>query len=561
MTATSPIRVVVVDDHDMVRRGLATFLKAKVDLELVGEAANGEEALRVCEQTQPDVVLMDMVMPRMDGREATRAIRQRWPRMQVIALTSFKDREQVQGALQAGAIGYLLKNISTDELADAIRAAKAGRLTLSSEAAQVLAAAGKLEQLEQAVLDSRPEPSDLPPLLAEHVPSMLPNCSISVQLFPDQSLLHHPKGGPRVQEAVWEWLRTTSRPSTFYSGAELPWGSSLSADEALIVTPIKGTEAKEPAGGIYVLSHQDPDGISGLLPAVQGLAVQIGWALRKARARSEALALQRVAQEIALAGQIQASFLPSEVPQLAGWQLAATLEPARETSGDFYDFIPLPDGRWGLVVADVADKGMGAALYMALSCTLIRTYAAKYHRRPELLFKAANQRMLTDTRAGLFVSVFYGILDPATGVLDYCNAGHDPPYLLNGTDGSVVQALRRTGMPLGVMEDAIWEQATIRLASGDVLLLYTDGITDAQNQQGEFFGTDRLLEAAHASLDRSASSIRDALTARVREFAGDAPQFDDITLLVVCAESSKHQFWSGDISPGVPHTDGGKQKG
>jgi len=558
MTSESPIRVVVVDDHDMVRRGLAMFLKAKTDLELVGEASDGEEALRVCEQAQPDVVLMDMVMPRMDGREATRAIRQRWPRMQVIALTSFKDRELVQGALQAGAIGYLLKNVSTDELAEAIRAAQAGRLTLSSEAAQVLAVAGKLEQLERAVLDSRPEPSDLPQLLAEHVPSMFPHCAISVRLFPDQSLLHHPQGEPQVPEAAWEWLSTTSRPSTFYSGAELPWGSSLSAGETLIVAPIKGTKAKEPAGGVYVLSHQDADGITRLLPVVQGLAVQIAWALRKARARSEALAHERVAQEIALAGQIQASFLPSEVPDLPGWQLAARLEPARETSGDFYDFIPLPDGRWGLVVADVADKGMGAALYMALSCTLIRTYAAKYHRRPDLLFKAVNRRMLTDTRAGLFVSVFYGILDPAAGVLEYCNAGHHPPYLLSGTDGSVVQALRRTGMPLGVMEDAIWEQATIRLAPGDVLLLYTDGITDAQNQQGEFFGQGRLLEAAHASLDHSASGIRDALAARVREFAGDAPQFDDITLLVVCAASSKHQFRSGDILPGLPHTDGGE---
>ncbi|HUW11905.1 MAG TPA: response regulator transcription factor, partial [Anaerolineae bacterium] len=202
MTAKGSIRVVVVDDHDMVRRGLATFLKSQIDLELVGEAGNGEDALRVCEQARPHVVLMDMLMPRMDGREATRAIRQRWPQMQVIALTSFKDRELVQGALQAGAIGYLLKNVSTDELADAIREAQDGRLTLSSEAAQVLAVAGKLEELERAVLDARPEPSDLPQLLAEHVPSMLPHCAISVRLFPDQSLLHHPQGEPQVREAV-----------------------------------------------------------------------------------------------------------------------------------------------------------------------------------------------------------------------------------------------------------------------------------------------------------------------------------------------------------------------
>lgn len=137
-TATSPIRVVIVDDHDMVRRGLATFLKIKPDLELVGEANNGREALRVCEQTRPDVVLMDLVMPEMDGTAATRAIREKWPQVQIIALTSFQERELVKEVLQAGAISYLLKNVSVDDLAGAIRAAYAGRPTLAPEATQAL---------------------------------------------------------------------------------------------------------------------------------------------------------------------------------------------------------------------------------------------------------------------------------------------------------------------------------------------------------------------------------------------------------------------------------------
>lgn len=132
------IRVMLVDDHTMVRRGLATFLKVYDDLELVGETANGEAAIRLCAQVLPDVVLMDMVMPDMDGVTATRAIRQQFPRVQVVALTSFKDEELVQSALQAGAIGYLLKDVSADELAQAIRAAHAGRATLSPEAAQTL---------------------------------------------------------------------------------------------------------------------------------------------------------------------------------------------------------------------------------------------------------------------------------------------------------------------------------------------------------------------------------------------------------------------------------------
>jgi NarL family two-component system response regulator LiaR len=138
MNLSKPIRVMIVDDHDMVRKGLATFLKVNADLELVGEASNGQEALQVCERVQPDVILMDLVMPEMDGTTATQAIRERWPQMQVIALTSFQEQSLVQEALQAGAISYLLKNVSVEDLAEAIRAAYAGRPTLAPEATQAL---------------------------------------------------------------------------------------------------------------------------------------------------------------------------------------------------------------------------------------------------------------------------------------------------------------------------------------------------------------------------------------------------------------------------------------
>ena len=138
MTPTQPIRVLLVDDHTMVRRGLATFLMAFDDLELAGEAASGDVAIQLCAQVQPDVILMDIMMPGMDGVAATRAIRQQFPTVQVVALTSFKEEGMIQGVLQAGAIGYLLKDVSAEELAQAIRAAHAGRATLSPEATQAL---------------------------------------------------------------------------------------------------------------------------------------------------------------------------------------------------------------------------------------------------------------------------------------------------------------------------------------------------------------------------------------------------------------------------------------
>lgn len=138
MSKVSPIRVLIVDDHGMVRKGLIAYVKNKPDLEVIGEARDGKEAVALCEQLQPDVVLMDLIMPDLGGVAATRLIHKNWPSIRVIALTSFQERDLVHDALQAGAISYLLKNISGDDLAEAIRAAYSGRSTLAPEAVQSL---------------------------------------------------------------------------------------------------------------------------------------------------------------------------------------------------------------------------------------------------------------------------------------------------------------------------------------------------------------------------------------------------------------------------------------
>lgn len=165
MMAKDKIRVMLVDDHAVVRRGLSTFFLTSDDLRLVGEATGGEEAVRLCESLQPDVVLMDLVMPGMDGVEATRTIRERWPHIRVIALTSFETDELVQGALQAGAISYLLKNVTALELAEAIRAAHTGRSTLAPEATQVLVRAA--QQPEPPGQDLTPREREVLALLVQ----------------------------------------------------------------------------------------------------------------------------------------------------------------------------------------------------------------------------------------------------------------------------------------------------------------------------------------------------------------------------------------------------------
>ncbi len=336
---------------------------------------------------------------------------------------------------------------------------------------------------------------------------------------------------------AWEWLATQSEAQQFRLGEVPPWDTQA-ADDALVVAPILAMETKEPIGGIHLSLRGDPDAAPSLLPAVNSLAAQICSALHGARVYAQELAHESVSRELALAGEIQANFLPDTLPDVPGWQLAAMLRPATETSGDFYDLIHLPNGRFGILVADVVGKGMGAALYMALSRTLIRTFALEFDTQPELALSAANRRIVADAGADLFVTVFYGVIDPSSGELTYSNAGHNPPYLLSARDGNVIQELDRTGVPLGILDGGTWQQRVVRLDPGDVLLLYTDGITEAQNAQEAFFDEDRLREVVRANLGRSARDIQDSVIAQVADFVGDTPQFDDITMMVVVRSSA-----------------------
>jgi serine phosphatase RsbU (regulator of sigma subunit) len=248
---------------------------------------------------------------------------------------------------------------------------------------------------------------------------------------------------------------------------------------------------------------------------------------------------ERMAQELSLAGEVQASFLPRQVPEIPGWQISAMLKPAREASGDFYDFVLLPDARLGIVIADVSGKGAGAALYMALSCTLMRTLAQQFPSQPELVLDAVNRRILADTSAHEFVTVFYGILDPVTGRLVYASGGHCPALHFPTDETQEAHRLTRTGPALGIFEDRTWEQGTLQLDPADVLVLYTDGITEAYAGLPWLFGEERLVRSVQTTLREAGPQppppheIQDAILADVERFVGGAPQSDDITLTIL----------------------------
>lgn len=251
---------------------------------------------------------------------------------------------------------------------------------------------------------------------------------------------------------------------------------------------------------------------------------------------AQAIAQKTVARELAQAGRVQGSFLPEEIPTIPGWQIAARLQPARQTSGDFYDFIPFSDGRLGLVIADVTDKGMGAALYMTSTRTLLRAFAAEYPESPSQTITTINQRLMADTHGGLFITLFYAILDPADGSLRYCNAGHNPPYLFPAKPEQGEKPLENTGIPVGIFEEASWHQELAVIEPGGFLVLFTDGVTEAQNPEGELFNEKRLLDTIRDELKKGtlqASELQRSILTALDVFRDQALQSDDITLMVI----------------------------
>lgn len=242
---------------------------------------------------------------------------------------------------------------------------------------------------------------------------------------------------------------------------------------------------------------------------------------------------QKMTRELALAGEVQASFLPNKMPEIDGWQFSVTLQPARETSGDFYDMFTLPDGRLGILVADVVDKGVCAALFMSLSYALFRTHVQQFPGEPERVFDAMNDHILHDTNADQFVTAFYGILDPQSGVMIYSNAGH-PPALIAGVGyGRRARWLAKTGMPLGILPDNSWQRREVLIAPQDVLFLFTDGLIDAEENPDSAFGLENLVSSVETKLDGTAVAIKEGVLTDVRQFIGDRPLFDDLLLFVI----------------------------
>jgi serine phosphatase RsbU (regulator of sigma subunit) len=250
---------------------------------------------------------------------------------------------------------------------------------------------------------------------------------------------------------------------------------------------------------------------------------------REQRLKQEAHARERVEQELHVARRIQQASLPEAVPALEGWDISPNYRPAREVGGDFYDFLELEDGRLGLVVGDATGKGVPAALVMSTTCGMLRAVTQASDYSPGEVLQRVNEALATRIPANMFVTCFYGVLDPGTGSFAYANAGHDLPYVRRGGDAEELMA---RGMPLGLMPGMTYEEKEIMLGAGDRALFYSDGLVEAHNLEGEMFGFPRLqaLVAEHAE----GEPLVDFLMEELYSFTGDWwEQEDDITLVTL----------------------------
>ena len=268
---------------------------------------------------------------------------------------------------------------------------------------------------------------------------------------------------------------------------------------------------------------------------LKAIAAQAAGAIENARLLAETLEAEQLERQVQTAAEVQLRMIPQTPPKVPGLQLASAYVPAHRLGGDFYDFIPLPDDNWGLVIADVSGKGVPASLTMAAVRAALRAQVDNVYYLYEVM-RRVNVMVCRDTKPSEFVSLFYGVYDARNRRLTYSNAGHLPPALLR--DGKATELLE-SNLVLGVDPDEQYTQAVVDLRPGDCLMLYTDGLTEAMNFKGELFGRHRVLDTFARCVSNcggTAETIAENMLWDVRKFVGIAPRSDDMTMLVACVK-------------------------
>ena len=304
---------------------------------------------------------------------------------------------------------------------------------------------------------------------------------------------------------------------------------------AILCVPIK---IKEQQIGIIYVDNRLRAGIFTTedLDLLNSISASAAIAIENARLYKLAIEKSRMETEMQLARNVQISLLPREIPSIPGWQFGAHWQPARQVGGDYYDFIQHPDGRLGLVIADVTDKGMPAALFMASTKNILRASIQACDSIAEGINRA-NTLIEHESNGQMFISLVYACLDPASGDLLYVNAGHNPPLQFHAGRGAY-SILNRSGMWLGVDAAATYTDESEKMEEGDLIILYTDGVSEAENPRGEPFGEEGLKSVISKHRGKTPHDLCKLVIQAVQDFTGTSELSDDITLVIVRREKN-----------------------
>jgi len=335
-----------------------------------------------------------------------------------------------------------------------------------------------------------------------------------------------------LDQSLLGWMQINKRPLVMNDPRNDPRFRGLKLDgsiHSLLCVPL--LVKSELKGVLTVCNKKDGRGFTEedqrLLAIIAGQSAQV---IEAARLYEEEKALTRVREQLMLALEIQVGLLPKEPPQLDGYEIAGASEPAQVVGGDYFDFIEVGHRRLAVTLGDVSGKGLPAALLMSNLQATIRGMAL-IDASPSACLARSNKLMHRSTDPHKFATLFYGVLDAAEGSLAYSSAGHDPPFLLR--DGAEPARLTTGGLLLSCLEESAYEEETVRLEPGDLLVVYSDGITEARNDEDEEFGEERLAGLLAENRTFPPADLIRKIVSTVKEFAGEAPQMDDMTLVAI----------------------------
>lgn len=355
----------------------------------------------------------------------------------------------------------------------------------------------------------------------------------------EQSSIEDPRS--QVSLGVIDRVLREGRPLLTSNAQSDDW---LSERKSVMILGLRSVlcvplQHKDNIHGIVYVDNRVQSGIftSDDLDLLSSIAASAAVAIENARLYQVAIEKGRLERELQLAHEVQVNLLPTELPQHPGWEFAARWDPAFEVAGDFYDLQSLNKDTVCTVVADVSDKGMAAALYMAMARTIIRASVVNANTLAEGIDQA-NQLICRDSHAGMFVTLFYGQLNPQTGQYVYVNAGHNPPLHFSASTGKLTP-LTRSGMALGVDDTAVYEQHSIKIEKDDFILLYTDGVTEAFNPMDKMFGVDRLEKLLLVHEHPDAMELVDHIVGEVKRFSERDQPSDDLTIVVISRKAGK----------------------